>query len=506
MPSGLVSWWTAENNAADIMTLNNASLHNGATFAPGMVGQAFSFDGIDDRVQMPDSESLKLTESLTIEAWVLVESFPTGNAGEILFRGDDRNGLDPYQLCVTRFGDLEFRIDSLEVRVVLNAPIALGQLTHVAATLDDATGAIQLYQNGTLVAASFTTVRPFRDLDPSSNPGAGIGNHGGFPGSGHNFPFHGLIDELSLYNRALTADEILGIYNAGADGKIQPTKFYVVNDSSAGETFEYAGSGGAIETYSLNSGNSTPRGAVSTAAGDKIWVVDANKSVYVYNTSGGLLGSWSAGGLHAQAQVEGIATNGTDIWLVDAKQDKVFKYTGAATRLSGSQNAASNFSLNSGNKNPKDLVTDGASIWVVDDSGTDKVFKYTVAGSLLGSWTISTGATSPTGITLDPGSPAHLWIVDNGADRVYQYDNAVSRTSGSQSASTSFALAAGNTNPQGIADPPAPLGLELPQSESPPEPLLGDAAPPIDWAALSQAFTEDEFAFKVGRPGTRSRR
>jgi hypothetical protein len=37
---------------------------------------------------------------------------------------------------------------------------------------------------------------------------------------------------------------------------------------------------------------------------------------------------------------------------------------------------------------------------------------------------------------------------------VYQYNSAASRTSGSQSAATSFALAPGNTNPQGIADPP----------------------------------------------------
>ena len=50
----------------------------------------------------------------------------------------------------------------------------------------------------------------------------------------------------------------------------------------------------------------------------------------------------------------------------------------------------------------------------------------------------------PTGITLDPSNPAHLWIVDNGTDRVYQYDNAVGKTSGSQAASISFALAAGN--------------------------------------------------------------
>ena len=35
----------------------------------------------------------------------------------------------------------------------------------------------------------------------------------------------------------------------------------------------------------------------------------------------------------AKADLEGIATNGTDIWLVDNKQAKVFRYSGAATRL-----------------------------------------------------------------------------------------------------------------------------------------------------------------------------
>jgi hypothetical protein len=72
----------------------------------------------------------------------------------------------------------------------------------------------------------------------------------------------------------------------------------------------------------------------------------------------------------------------------------------------------------------------------------------------VGSWTISGGGGSPTGITLDPSNVSHLWIVDSSSDRVYQYDNAVGRTSGRQAASTSFALASGNTNPQGIADPP----------------------------------------------------
>lgn len=234
-----------------------------------------------------------------------------------------------------------------------------------------------------------------------------------------------------------------------------PTKFYVVDDATANQTFEYGATGAAVENYLLNSGNTSPRGAASTVAGDKTWVVDANKKVYVYDTSGGLLGSWTAGTLASNATVEGIATNGTDVWIVDAKQDKVFKYTGAASRLSGSQNAASSFALNSGNKEPKDIVAGGTSLWVVNNSTTDKVFKYSQAGSLLGSWTISTsGVTSPTGITLDPANPNDLWIVDNGTDRVYQYDAAVTRISGSLAASASFALATGNTNPQGIADPP----------------------------------------------------
>jgi hypothetical protein len=107
-------------------------------------------------------------------------------------------------------------------------------------------------------------------------------------------------------------------------------------------------------------------------------------------------------------------------------------------------------------------VTNGVYLWVVNDSTTDKVFKYTTAGSLVGSWTISTsGAGSPTGITIDPTNVSDIWIVDSGADRVYQYIAAASRTSGSQSAATSFALAAGNTNPQGIADPPSPQASQL---------------------------------------------
>jgi sugar lactone lactonase YvrE len=242
----------------------------------------------------------------------------------------------------------------------------------------------------------------------------------------------------------------------------QAAKFYVVNDAtpSVGGTntdYKYQPSGTEQAPYGLSPSDLDPRGVASNAAGTTQWVVDANRNVYVYSPGGTLLGSWSAGGLSSSATLTGIATNGTDIWLVDSDTDKVYKYAGAASRLSGSQSAASGFSLVSGRKNgdtnPQDIVTDGSSFWVVDGSA-HKVFKYTLSGSLLGSWAIDPADAHPTGITINPNNVSDIWIVDNGTDKVYQYIGAASRTSGSQNAAASFALAAGNTNPQGIADPP----------------------------------------------------
>jgi DNA-binding beta-propeller fold protein YncE len=262
-------------------------------------------------------------------------------------------------------------------------------------------------------------------------------------------------------------------------------KFYVVNDatSSLGGTntaYKYQPSGEAQAPFALNEADPDPRGVAANAAGTTEWVVDANKNVYVYSPGGTLLGSWSAGGLSSSAQLTGIATNGTDIWLVDSSADKVYKYTGAASRLSGSQTAASSFSLSShghsGNGNPQDMVTDGTSFWVVDGSA-HMVFKYTLSGSLLGSWTIDPANTHPTGITINPNNVSDIWIVDNGTDKVYQYIGAASRISGSQNAAATFALAAGDTNPQGLADPP-PADMLLTSATAPLGPGQSSAAAP----------------------------
>ena len=58
-PSGLVSWWTGNNTAADAIGGNTATLYNGTTFAAGEVGKAFSFDGVNDRGFLGDPDSLE---------------------------------------------------------------------------------------------------------------------------------------------------------------------------------------------------------------------------------------------------------------------------------------------------------------------------------------------------------------------------------------------------------------------------------------------------------------
>jgi hypothetical protein len=102
------------------------------------------------------------------------------------------------------------------------------------------------------------------------------------------------------------------------------------------------------------------------------------------------------------------------------------------------------------------VTTDGTSLWVADTKkNAEKVFKYSVSGSLLGSWSIDGQSDNPQGITIDPTNVDTIWIVDSGTDQVFQYTGAAGRTSGGQSADATFDLATGNSNPRGIADPPA---------------------------------------------------
>jgi hypothetical protein len=217
-PSGLVGWWPGEGNANDIVGMNNGLLEN-VTFTSGVVGQAFACDpnnfpyGTYTGIQIPDQQAYVLTNSLSIEGWIR----PRGDGYCIFWRGDNRPGLDPYVLSMQGNNNLRFYIeDESGNSAFVGTNINYNQWYHVAATWDGESGIMKLYINGQLASQTVTAVRPFGDLIPGDSPGVGIGN---LNDGQNNFPFTGDIDEISLYNRALSAAEIQAIYNAGSAGK-----------------------------------------------------------------------------------------------------------------------------------------------------------------------------------------------------------------------------------------------------------------------------------------------
>ncbi len=190
-----MAWWRAEDNANDSADSHNGTLEGGMGFTAGVFCQAFDA-GSNKRVYVPDSAAFQLTGSLTIGAWINA----TAQGYCILMRGDNRTGLDPYLLGSDFSSHLVFQITASGSSFkTLSAPLAFNQWEQVTATLDDATGDMRIYVNGTVVAEDFTTVRPFGPLDNSQVPGIGIGN----VQDRFDFPFVGGLDEVVLYNSAL---------------------------------------------------------------------------------------------------------------------------------------------------------------------------------------------------------------------------------------------------------------------------------------------------------------
>ena len=159
-----------------------------------------------------------MTNTLTIAGWIR----PRGDGYMIFWRGDHRPGLDPYMLAMNGNHDLRFQICNEDGKITsVDADIPYGQWLHVAATLDRDTGysRLRIYTNSVLAAQAMTDIQPFGQLQSDASPGIGIGN---LNDGGNTFPFLGDIDEIALYNRALSAKEIEMTY-AMEKGGSQPS-------------------------------------------------------------------------------------------------------------------------------------------------------------------------------------------------------------------------------------------------------------------------------------------
>lgn len=235
-------------------------------------------------------------------------------------------------------------------------------------------------------------------------------------------------------------------------------KFAVV-DSLVDDMFGYAADGNHVSRGYLAAGATDPRGVATTADGLKTWVLNYDKVVYVHDGDGDVLGSWTASQLKVPT---GIATSGSDLWIVDKGTDTVYRFAGAVDATSGELTASSSFKLNAGNATPEGLATDGTTLWVVDGDKPDGVFVYDTSGVSLGSWSIDPANTSPTGIAIDPtGASQNIWIVDISTGRVYEYADARGHKAGSSWADESFALASANASPHDIAVQGVNAALQL---------------------------------------------
>jgi hypothetical protein len=219
-PADLVAWWTGDDHAYDLARTNHATL-SGATYAAGYVSQGFSFDGSDDGVTAGDDNALNLAttnDSVTVAAWIRPEVNST-TYGVMSVIG--KRYTPDYSFTI---GYEMFLIDGVPGFQIMNGAnvatfVATGDLRdgsyhHVAATLDrSSTNGGTIYVNGT----------PVLTFNPTVITGS-LSNHapvriGVHPQPGFNGWYKGIIDEPTIYRRALSSTEITALYTAGSAGK-----------------------------------------------------------------------------------------------------------------------------------------------------------------------------------------------------------------------------------------------------------------------------------------------
>ena len=141
-PPNMVSWWPGDGNPNDIQDGNNGTLQGGATFAPGEVLQAFSFNGTSSFVNVPEAANLEL-QTLTIDAWVKPTDL-TQERAIVVKSTFGINGNDfEYGLRVLAGGQAEGRITDAQgnfASVVSASVLTLNQFQHIALTYDGEIG------------------------------------------------------------------------------------------------------------------------------------------------------------------------------------------------------------------------------------------------------------------------------------------------------------------------------------------------------------------------------
>jgi hypothetical protein len=212
---GLVALWHADGNAQDSVGSNHGTVMGGASFSPGVLGQAFSLDGVDDYIRVPDASALHLSGELTLEMWFKRED--ASSYGALI----DKRNWTTCNFGVIMSPDWGFQLyyndpnisDGNMFEISFSGVPSAGIFHHLAGTfrqMDAGHVELKTYVDGQLVRADTlrgNLANTFNgDVLSIGTPRDGLG--GSF--------FHGAIDEVALYSRALSASEILSNYTSVA--------------------------------------------------------------------------------------------------------------------------------------------------------------------------------------------------------------------------------------------------------------------------------------------------
>lgn len=213
--------WSGENNADDSLGTNNGKLKNGVAFASGKTGQAFSFDGIDDYVLIPDSTdaedvSFDFIHDFTISFWVKLPSdISTDAAYSIVSKRKSSDYTTPFNVGF-RNGALTFTVGGGALTTSSNgnpltgtynflkgnSALPLGEWILVDAVMQG--NMMKLYVNGVSVGSRTYSGKRWESNNTSPLM---LGVYPPVVTGNRNY-LKGYLDEVKIYNRALSDSEI----------------------------------------------------------------------------------------------------------------------------------------------------------------------------------------------------------------------------------------------------------------------------------------------------------
>ncbi len=205
--SGLVGHWKFDENTGTIAYDSSGygqhgNLFNNPTRTEGKISKALSFDGTDRYVRILSTSNLQVTGDLTINVLVYPTNCGVGRQGIIFKHYNNEYELILEPNCSVSFYQGDGAWEEIQEPSGFNAP--QNTWTHLTVVRVAGNKRLYFYKNGELVGNDDYSKNPL-----SSNYPVIIGKR-----DGTSSYFNGLIDDVRIYNRALSSEEIQKLYNS----------------------------------------------------------------------------------------------------------------------------------------------------------------------------------------------------------------------------------------------------------------------------------------------------